>query len=180
MIDETKIPIQSLTSRIAWESPWYRIRQDDILLPDGTKGVYNVVEMNASAFVVPVLEDGRIVLIRNYRHTLKQWVWEIPAGSIREDQNPEEAAQAELLEEAGGIAKELIFMQKASTMNGIGEQYAYFFLAKGVQLQSQAQEKTEFINVYLMPADEVYRLVFAGEMNDAVSMTALLLAKSRL
>lgn len=180
MIDESKIPIQNLASRIVWESPWYRIRQDNIRFPDGSTGVYNVVEMRSSVFVVPVLKDGRIVLIRNYRHTLRQWVWEIPAGTVLEGQEADDAARAELLEEAGGVADELIFMQKASTMNGIGEQYAWFYLAKGVELKAQQQEKTEFINVYPMPADEVYQLVYSGQMNDAVSMTALLLAKDRL
>jgi len=180
MIDETKIPIQNLASRIVWESPWYRVRQDDIRFPDGSTGVYNVVEMPSSVFVVPVLKDGRIVLIRNYRHTLRQWVWEIPAGTVPEGHEADDAARAELLEEAGGVADELIFMQKASTMNGIGEQYAWFYLAKGVELKAQQQEKTEFINVYPMPADEVYQLVYSGQMNDAVSMTALLLAKDRL
>lgn len=180
MLDESQKPIEATASRIVWESPWYRIRQDDLRLANGATGMYNVVEMPDCVFVVPVLEDGRIVLIRNYRHTLKEWVWEVPAGTIKPEQSPEEAVHAELLEEAGGIAEELIFLQKASTMNGIGEQIAYFYLAKGVTLQAQEQEETEFINVHPMPAEEAFRLVFAGKMNDSISITALLLAKERL
>ncbi|MDQ7033274.1 MAG: hypothetical protein Q9P01_00100 [Anaerolineae bacterium] len=75
-------PIQTVSSKIDWESPYYRIRRDDIRLQDGTAGVYNVLEIHDSVFVVPVLDDGRIVLIRNYRHTLSEWVWEVPAGGV--------------------------------------------------------------------------------------------------
>jgi ADP-ribose pyrophosphatase len=179
-VQEEKTPIETLDSRIVWESSWYRIRQDDIRLPDKRSGVYNVVEMPDSVFVVPVLEDGRIVLIRNYRYTIKQWVWEIPAGGIKANQSPYEAAQAELLEEAGGVASYLEFIQKASTINGIGSHYAHFYLATGVKLGKQEHEETEFINVHPMPTEAVYRLIFEGQMNDAVSIAALLLVQNRL
>ncbi|MDQ7025338.1 MAG: NUDIX hydrolase [Anaerolineae bacterium] len=173
-------PIQTVSSKIDWESPYYRIRRDDIRLQDGTAGVYNVLEIHDSVFVVPVLDDGRIVLIRNYRHTLSEWVWEVPAGGIEDGQTPDEAARAELLEEAGGTAKELRFLLKASTMNGIGQHIAHLYLATGVTLGETQHETLEFINIHPMTTDEVFRLVQRGEMNDCISITALLLAQPHL
>ena len=79
-MSEQEKPIKTLSSRIDWQSPYYRIRRDEIRLPDGSDGVYNVVESLPSVFIVPVTVDNQIVLIRNYRHTLQQWVWEVPAG----------------------------------------------------------------------------------------------------
>lgn len=175
MTDDTH-PIQQISTKLAWQSQWYQVREDAVRLPDGSEGVYNVLEMRDSVFVVPVLDDGRIVLIRNYRYPLQEWVWEIPAGGIKAGQSPDEAARDELLEEAGGVAQKLQFLLKANTINGIGNHHAYFYLATGVTLQAPEQEAMEFISVHPLSIDEVYKLATNGSMNDAVSITALLLA----
>ena len=176
---ETK-PITTRASRIDWECPWYRVRRDEISLQDGTDGIYNVLEVTDSVFIVPVLEDGRIVLIHNYRHTLGGWTWEVPAGSIMQGHSPVESAHEELREEIGGKAAEMRFLLKANTMNGIGQQSAHFFLATGVTLAQPDHEPMEFMTIHPLPADDVFQLAISGEMNDAISITALLLARSHL
>ena len=173
-------PIQTVASRIDWQCPYFRIRRDEIRLPDATESVYYVLEIHASVFIVPVLEDGRIVLIRNYRHTLGEWVWEVPAGGVEAGQSPDEAARLELLQEIGGTVQELKFLLKASTMNGIGQHIAHLYLATGVTLGTSQHEALEFMEVHPMPADEVYHLVHSGAMNDCISITALLLAQAHL
>ncbi len=177
---EEKAPIQTISSRIDWECPYYRVRRDAIRLPDGSAGIYNIVEAPDSVFVVPVTADNRIVLIRNYRYTLGQWVWEVPAGSIKAGQSPEEAAREELGEEIGGTSDNLQFLMKASTMNGIGHNYAHFYLARDVQLSQPEHEAAEVITIHPMAIDAVYLLVERGEMNDVSSMTALFLARGFL
>jgi hypothetical protein len=98
-----KRPFVTLASRIAWSCPWYQIRQDDLRLPDGSAGVYNVVEKTPAAWIVPVTAAGQLVLIRNYRYTVDDWCLEIPAGSLLPDQAKEEAAARELREEVGAL-----------------------------------------------------------------------------
>lgn len=173
-------PIKTLSSQITWSSPYYHIHTDQIEYPDGRTGIYHVLELADSVFIVPVLEDGRIVLIRNYRYTLGQWVWEVPAGGIKAGQSALEAAQMELAEEVGGTAQAWRFLCKASAMNGIGHHHAHFFLATGVQLGDTHHEATEIMEVVLMEKEAVYQLVHGGQMNDAISMTALLLAQRYL
>ena len=151
-------PIKTLSSRIDWQSPYYRIRRDEIRLPDGSDGVYNVVELAPSVFIVPVTADNQIVLIRNYRHTLQQWVWEVPAGGIKAGQSPDDSAREELQEEIGGTSDKLHFLMKASTMNGIGTNYAHFYLAHDVELSQPEHEKTE---------------IMIGEQNNAICHIAL-------
>ena len=163
---EEKAPIQTITSRIDWECPYYRVRRDAIRLPDGGEGIYSVVEAPDSVFVVPVTVDKRIVLIRNYRYTLQQWVWEVPAGSIKAGQSPGEAVRAELREEIGGATEHLQFLMKASTMNGIGHNYAHFYLARDVQLRNPEHEVAEVMTIHPMEIDDVYKLIERGEMND--------------
>jgi len=172
-----KKPIQTVASHIAWECPYYRVRQDAIRLENGNDGVYNVVELPDSVFIVPMLPDKQLVLIRNYRHTLGQWVWEVPAGSIKPEQSPTQAALAELREEVGGSSESLQFITRASTMNGIGTNYAHFFLAHDVQLTHPHHEDTEFMTRHIFPIDTVFDMIHHGKMNDVSSMTALFLAQ---
>lgn len=173
-------PFKTLSSKIAWTCPYYTIRSDEIELQNGQTGLYRVIEIPDSVFIVPVLPDGRIVLIRNYCYPLKEWVWEVPAGGIKEGQTPLEAAQMELKEEIGGQTEEWRFLCKASSMNGFSNHVSHFYLATNVTLSETHHEDTEAIEVAPMPAAEVYNMIHTGQMNDALSMTSLLLAQPHL
>jgi 8-oxo-dGTP pyrophosphatase MutT (NUDIX family) len=173
-------PITRIDSHLAWECPWYSIRQDRIRLPDGGEGVYNVLQMQHSVWTVPVTPSGDIVLIHNYRYTLGEWCWELPAGHIEDNLTPMEAARQELLEEAGGQSADWTLILKLSTLNGIGSHYGYFFLARNVTLGPPQHERTEAITVHTFPAKTVFDMARTGQINDAVSVTALLLAEPLL
>ena len=173
-------PITTLDSRIAWECPWYRIRQDRIRLPDGSEGVYNVVTKCEAVWIVPVTAAGEIVLIHNYRHTLSAWCWELPAGGIKDGQTPLEAAREELLEEVGGLATDWRSLIRVSTMNGLGDEYGYVFLATGVTLGEPHHEPTEVMTVHTVSLAKALNMARAGEINDSMGVMALLLAEPML
>lgn len=171
-------PITTLVSRIAWECPWYAVRQDRIRLPDGSEGVYNVVIKCDAVWIVPITAAGEVVLIHNYRHTLGEWCWELPAGGIRDGQSPLEAAQRELREETGGVATDWRFLLRVSTMNGVGTEYGHVFLAGGVTLGQPRREPAEVMTVHILPLAKALAMARAGEINDSMSALALLLAAS--
>jgi ADP-ribose diphosphatase len=171
-------PITRIDSRRAWECAWYGVRQDRIRLPDGGEGVYNVLEHPDAVWIVPVTTAGEIVLIHHFRYPLQQWNWEVPSGSITSGESPLQAAQRELREEAGGAAANWRFLMRLSTMNGIGTEYANLFLATGVTLGATAHEPAEVMAIHPLPAPEVIRRARAGEINDVVSVLAVLLAES--
>jgi len=170
-------PIKQLATRITYQNPWYRVRQDDVQLPDGTTGEYNVIEARDSVWAVPITPQGELVMIQNFRYTLGQWVWELPAGGIEGDVTRELAVKNELLEEIGGISDEFQFLISASTMNGIGATYAHYFIAWDVRLTPPRPEVMEFIKIRTIPFFEAIEFARAGKMNDALSMTALFLAE---
>lgn len=174
---ENEHPIKTLKTRVAWSSRWYSIRQDAIQLPDGSLGEYNVIEIDDSVWVVPVTDSGDIVLIHNYRYPIKSWSWELPAGHIEPGQTAEDAARMELLQEAGGTAAKIKRLLHVSTLNGIGNHYGYFFLATGVTLSTAQPESTEVIRVQTFSIAHAMHMARSGEINDAVSVMALLLAE---
>lgn len=174
------LPIRTLSSAIAWACPWYHIRQDKILLPDGSAGEYNVIVKEPAVWIVPVTAAGEIVLIRSYRHTVADWCWEVPAGSLKPGQSPEEAAREELHEEIGGTAAELTFITRFYTANGICNEESHLFLARGVSLTAPQHEPAEVIQVHPTPIPEVLRMARAGEITDGGSALAILLCEQHL
>ncbi|MBN1963242.1 MAG: NUDIX hydrolase [Anaerolineae bacterium] len=173
-------PFTVLESRIAWQCPWYAVRQDRLRLPGGGEGVYNVVEKGDAVWIVPVTAAGEIVLVRHYRHTIGAWCWEVPAGGIEPGQDARQAARAELRQEIGGVAENWRLLLRLSTGNGFCNEYGNLFLATGVQLGATAHEAAEVMTVHRVPAAEAIRMARRGEVDDALSALALLLAEPLL
>ena len=175
-----KRPYQTLSSHIPWSSPWYRIRQDEIITPNGQPGVYNVVEKEAAVWIVPILDNGDVVLIHNYRYTVDDWCWEVPAGSVKPGQSLEEAARAELREEIGGTAQELIYLNQFYTANGICNEVGHIFLATGVSLGQPNHEATEVMEIHPIPVPQALHMARSLQIRDAPSALALLICEPYL
>lgn len=173
-------PFTTLASAIVWSCPWYRVRQDEIVTPDRQPGVYNVIEKPDAVWVIPVTADGRIAMIHQYRYTVDEWCWEVPAGSVKDSQSIEEAAIEELHEEVGGVASEITYIGRFFLANGICDEVGHIFLATGVVMGEPAHEAAEVITVQLMPIDEALRMARACEITDGPSALALLLCAERL
>jgi ADP-ribose pyrophosphatase len=165
---------ETLESRYLWQSPWYNLRQDRLRTQDGHEFTYTIVEHPGAVWVVPVTTDGQVVLIRNYRHTVVDWCYEVPAGGLSEVLSPEEVAQHELLEEVGGTAAELHYVGQFYTSNGISNEVAYVYLATGVELGETQREPTELMEMRLVPVEEALRMARKGEISDGPSALALL------
>ena len=175
-----KRPFKTLTSRIAWSCPWYAIRQDEILLPDGSQGVYNTVTTSTAVWILPVTPQGEIVLCRSYRYTVDDWCCELPAGSVKPGQTLEEAALEELHEEVGGRCEALTHLGQFYTANGICDEVGHYFLATDVTLGPTAHEPAEVIEVHIKPIEQVLQMAFAGEITDAPSALVLLQSAEKL
>ena len=174
-------PYQTTSSQIVWSCPWYRVRQDQIITPNGRPGVYNVIESPPSVWIVPVTPAGEIVLINNYRYTIDQWCWEVPAGSIKPGQTELEAAVCELKEEVGGETDDpLVEIGRFYTANGICNEPGVYYLATNVRLGEPEHEATEVMETHIKPAAEVLHMVRSGQITDGNTALALLLCAEKL
>jgi ADP-ribose pyrophosphatase len=173
-------PLKTLSTKTTWASPYYTIQSSQLLLPDGNQTTYHVVTKGDAVFVVPVTAQNEIVLIRQYRFTVGQWCWEIPAGSIKPTETPQEAAIVELREEIGGVAENWQLLAEQYTMSGICNEKGYFYLATGVTMGQTAHEPIEFIEVHAKPIPEVLHMARTGQIEDGKSTLALLLCEQEL
>ena len=171
---------QTVDSKYLWQSQWYNLRQDRLRTPDGSEFTYTLVDHPGAAWVVPVTTDGQIALIWQYRYTVDDWCYEVPAGGVSKDLTPEEAARRELSEEIGGTAADLCLVGQFYTSNGISNEIAYVYLARGVELGEPHREPSELMEVRLVPVDEALRMAQEREISDGPSALALLWCQSLL
>ena len=180
MSSEEPRPYTITDSQIVWSCPWYGVRRDGVLLPDGRHGEYNVVQKGDAVIVVPLTAAQEVVLIRVYRHTLDRWAWEVPAGSIKPDQSPDTAVLAELAEEVGGEPDRLHLLGEFYSMNGISNEKGYYYVAEGVSLGEMSHEPMEMMSRHVRPFADVMGMVAQGEIVDSLTVLALMLVRDYL
>ncbi len=168
------------SARYLYESQWFNLRQDDVVLPSGEPIVYTMVEHPGYSMVVPLLDDGNVLLEQVYRYTVQETVLECPSGCI-ESETPEEAARRELAEETGWSAEQMRSLGSFFASNGISDERAHFFVATGLRESgSPRREATEQIELVTMPLEEAVQLALSGQIRDAPSALALSLANHAL
>ena len=175
-----KKPFKQLDSKIAWACDWYDVRQDSIELPDGSIGQYNVVRRETAVFIIPITPDNEIVMLHQYRYTVDDYCWEIPAGGVKAGQTLEEAARDELREEIGGTTEQLEYGGQFYTANGFCDEIGHYFIAKNVIMGETAHEPAESMQVHTKPIAQVLRMVRNHEVTDGQSALILLLAEPHL
>ena len=131
------------------------------------------------AAVVPLLPDGGVVLIRQYRYVVGGSIWEIPAGRLNPGEHPRECAARELEEEVGYRATEIIKLTDCYSAPAYCTEVISIFLASGLLPGRQQLDADERIEVVTMPLAEAVALVTRGEIRDAKTIIGLLLAHSR-
>lgn len=169
-----------LSARYLFESKWFNVRQDGVALPNGNEITYTMIEHPGFVVVVPLLDDGRVMLERLYRYTLQAYSLECPAGGLDGD-TPELAAHRELREETGYDAAEMTRLPTFNGSTGISNEAFHIFLAAGLRHAGEPErEATEQMELVTMPLREAVRLAESGEMRDSSSALAVIVAERHL
>ncbi|NPA91129.1 MAG: NUDIX hydrolase [Chloroflexi bacterium] len=164
-------------TRYLYQSPWHHLRQDRVRLPNGEEITYTYQEHAGFVIIVPVTSQGDVVLIRTYRYTVDDWVWELPAGGLgnRPGQSLLRVAQEELAEEVGGESPRWSYHGWFYVANGTTDIRGHLFLAEDVRLSRRPhRENTEVMEVHLVPAEKALAMARSGEIRDGESALSLL------
>jgi 8-oxo-dGTP pyrophosphatase MutT (NUDIX family) len=172
---ESENPWTTLSSRVIYENPWIKVREDQVLRPDGQPGIYGVVHFqNKAVGVLPVDDDGHVWLVGQYRYPLNLFSWEIPEGGGPEGEDPEETARRELQEETGFTADRIEFLGCSHLSNSVSDEVAYLYRATGLVEGESQPEGTERLTIRRFDWPTVWRMVQEGAITDSMSVIALL------
>jgi ADP-ribose pyrophosphatase len=163
-----------LSSKIIYKGAIFGIRRDEVIEPSGVRATREMITHPGSVVVLPVLADKRIVMIRQYRHAAKQYLWELVAGRIDEGEAPRKAAARELMEETGYHAKKFKVFLDVFPTPGFLEERMYILLAEGLTAGPAHPEEDEKIVAKAYTRKELEQMMRSGKLCDAKSIAGLL------
>lgn len=142
-------------------------------LPGGGQSEFEIIRHPGGAAVLPILDDARVLLIRQFRPAIGAMVYEIPAGRLEPDESPQECAGRELIEEVGYSAAEILPLCGFWSTVGFCDEYIHLFLGRDLAAAQQALEPDEIIELCPMTLDEALAKIRSGEILDSKTQLAL-------
>ena len=163
-----------LKSEIIYKGPVFGVRRDLVLEPGGIRATREVITHPGSVVVLPVLPGGRILLIRQYRHATRQFLWELVAGRMEAGETPARAAARELIEETGYRARRFRVFLEVFPTPGFLEERMYILLAQELTSGDAHPEVDEKITPRAFTPAQLKGMIRRGKLRDAKSIAGLL------
>jgi ADP-ribose pyrophosphatase len=163
--------------RELWKGSVGSFGEEDVALPDGRRLTLAILQHPGACAVVPLLGDGRVVLLRQYRHAVRETLWEIPAGKLDPGESLTECALRELREETGFVAGLLTPLGSVHVTPGYSDERIHLFLARELQAGRAALSDNEILTTTQLPFERALEMAEQGEISDAKSVIALLRAR---
>jgi ADP-ribose pyrophosphatase len=157
------------------------VKVDNVLLPNGNKAKREVVVHRGGVCVLPLTDNGEILMVRQFRYAYQKELLEIPAGKKDSiDEDPLECGKRELKEETGAIAKEYIFLGELYPSPGFTNEIIYMYMARGLSYGDTNPDDDEFLQIEKVPFKKALEMVLDGSIKDAKTQCAILKANSIL
>jgi 8-oxo-dGTP pyrophosphatase MutT (NUDIX family) len=168
-------PWTTLKSRIAYSNAWLRIREDDVLRPDGQPGLYGVVEIRPSVGVLAINDREEVALVGQWRYPVGRYGWEIVRGGSSEGETDMlAAARRELREETGYDAEQWSPLGPVDVCNGVTTDVQHLFVARKLRFCGVELEPVEEIETRWLPVDQVVQMALDGRITEVCSVAAIL------
>ena len=169
-------PWQRLDSETVYDNPWISVSHQNVITPAGTDGIYGVIHFKSRAIgIIPVDDENHTWLVRQFRYTLHRYLWEIPMGGGKLDEDPLLCAQRELREETGLSATRWQEIMRLHISKSVTDEEGVVFVAKGLTHGEQQLEHSEAdLELLRLPLSEAIQWAQEGKITDVISCAALL------
>jgi ADP-ribose pyrophosphatase len=165
---------KTLSSRLLHEGRNFNFLVDQVELPNGHVTQRDIVRHPGAVAIVPLLDDGRVALIRQYRYAPGKMLLEIPAGTLEKGEPPLDCAVRELREETGYEAKEIEPLLSCYMVPGYSDEVLHFFVARGLKEVGDDPEIDEDIVLEIHSLEEVRRMIEENVIEDAKTIVGIL------
>ncbi len=158
----------------------FRLFSENITLPNGVTVEMEIIRHPGAAAIVPVMDDGTILLLRQYRHAVGGYVWEIPAGTLEPGEDARRCARRELTEETGYTAQAIEKLTEITPLPAYSDERIHIYLATGMTEADQKLDDDELLFVHRVALKRAVAMIASGEIQDAKTIAGVLLAAQRM
>ena len=175
-----KGPYQILGSRDVYKNPWMNVREDSVIRPGGTEGIFGIVEMIHGSTILAINERREAFLVKEYRYGIGRDSIELVSGAIESAETPLDAAKRELKEELGIEASEWIDLGSVDPFTTVVRSPNHMFLALGIKEGESSPEDGEVLHITKLPFQHVVDMVMRSEITHSASCVLILKANKYL
>lgn len=168
--------LEILSSKTIYTQDNITFLEKEIRLPNGETRPKIMMQHPGAVAIVPLTDDGQVILIRQYRLSADMYLYEIPAGTLEPNEAPHLCAERELQEEAGYFPNRLIPLTGFYVAPGISSEYIHVFIARDLRPSTREKDEDEIIEVFPTPLPRALEMITTGEIRDAKTMIGLLMA----
>ncbi len=165
---------QILKSEVLYEGKVFQLQRDTVIEPGGVQAERDIIVHPGSVVVLPIFKDGRILLIRQYRHSVGEFLWELVAGRKEPQESPMAGARRELLEETGYTAKRMRKLMRVVPTPGFVNEWMWIFAAEGLTEGAAQPEEDEKITPRIFTVRQAEKMIERGTLRDAKSICGIL------
>lgn len=168
---------RTMKSDKLYEGKMLNLRIDTVEMPDKKYSKREIIEHPGSVAILPIINNDEIVLVKQYRKAVEDFLYEIPAGKFELNEEPKQTAIRELKEETGYIADDIEYMLEFYPTPGYCDEKIFIFLANNLKFVGDDQDENEYIEVKTFKINEVIRMIKLGEIMDGKTIIAIEIAK---
>lgn len=171
-------PWKKISEEEQYDNPWINVREEKVITPSGTNGIYGIVHFKNKAIgIIPLDEHNNTWLVGQFRYPLNEYSWEIPMGGGPLHIDILESAKKELKEETGIEASKWKNICRIHTSNSATDEEGFIFVAQNLTFGDTNFEETEDIQIKKLPFQKAVEMVMNNEITDAISIAGILKLK---
>lgn len=170
----SKLKESQLSTEQIYKGTLLDVRRDEVSLPNGKTSAREWIKHPGAACIIPVLPDGKIALIKQYRYPVQAEMIELPAGKLDPGEDPENCARRELEEEIGYIAGKLTFVCNIHPAIGFASEKMWIYLAEDLVKTTENTDHDEFLEIMSTDLTEAVKMVWAGKITDVKTIIGIL------
>lgn len=174
MRDSEELIEQRLDSREVFNGRLLHVFLDEVRLPDGTTSTREWIKHPGASAVLPVFENGEVMMIRQFRYPVQQVFYEVPAGKLDPGEPPDRTAVRELREEAGLVCRQFEYVGHFYPSIGYADEVIHMYAAWNIEIFPQNVDDDEFLIKERLPFRKVVEMVYNGEISDGKTVITVL------
>ena len=176
----TELKESTVSSEKVYDGTLLDVRKDIVKLPNGNESTREWINHPGAACIIPIMSDGKLALIKQYRYPVQSTMIELPAGKLDIGEKPEVCAIRELEEEIGYLADKLTFVTKIHPAIGFANEEMWIFLAENLIKSKKNTDHDEFVELIPTSIEDALQMVWNGEITDVKTIIGILWAERLL